>query len=207
MQTNLNLLWTGLLSVTLLTGCGGNKEEEEKKDEESVSVMGAASAVKELAAQAEEMSKKGPVETIDFRKLKEMLPADADGLTRKEATGEKNGAGGFNVSTAEGKYGNEDGSETIELTIVDAGGGPMMMGLAAWSMIDIDKETENGYEKTSKMGDNKSYEKYDNKDKNGEVAVLVNKRFIITAEGRGVSMEKIKAALEDIDLDKLEDLK
>ena len=207
MRPTLNLLWTGLLSVTLLTGCGATKEEEEKKDEESVSVMGAAGAVKELAAQAEEMSKKGPVETIDFRKLKEMLPADADGLPRKEATGEKNGAAGYTISTAEGKYGNEDGSETIDLTIVDAGGGPVMMGLAAWSMIDVDKETENGYEKTSKMGDNKSYEKYDNKDKNGEVAVLVNKRFIITAEGRGVSMDKIKSALEDIDLDKLRDLK
>ena len=192
----------------LLIGCGSNKEkEEEKKDEESVSVMGAASAMKEMASQMEDMQKKGPVTTVDFRTLKELLPADADGLPRKEATGEKNGAAGFTVSTAEGKYANEDGSESIELTIVDGGGGPMLMGLAAWSMIDVDKETENGYEKTSKMGDNKSYEKYDNKDKNGEVAVLVNKRFIVTAEGRGVSMDKIKAALEDIDLSKLEAMK
>ena len=207
MRTSRNLLWAGLLPVMLLIGCGSSKEEEEKKDEESVSSLGALGAVKELAAQAEEIQKKGPVETIDFRKLKDLLPADADGLARKEATGEKNGAAGFNVSTAEGKYGNEDGSETIELTIVDAGGGAMLMGLAAWSMIEVDKETENGYEKTSKIGDNKSYEKYDNKEKNGEVAVLVNKRFIVTAEGRGVSMEKIKAALDDVDLDKLEDLK
>ena len=208
MRTTLNLLWTGLLPVVLLTACGGTKEEEkEKKDEESVSVAGAAGALKELAAQAEEMQKKGPVETVNFRSLKELLPADADGLARKEATGEKNGAAGFTVSTATGKYANDDNSETIELTLVDGGGTAMMMGLAAWSMMEVDKETENGYEKTGKIGDNKSYEKYDNASKEGEIAVLVNKRFIVTAKGHGVSMNKIKASLDDVDLSKLAELK
>ncbi|AUD05685.1 transposase [Spirosoma pollinicola] len=206
MRTNLNLLWAGLLPALLFTGCGGKKEEE-KKDEESVSVMGAASAMKEMAAQAEEMQKKGPVSTVDFRSLKELLPADADGLTRKEATGEKNGAAGFSISTATGKYGNTDDTETIEMSIVDGGGSAMMMGLAAWSMMEVDKETENGYEKTSTIGDNKSYEKYDNKEKDGEIAMLINKRFLVTVKGRGVSMDKMKAALNDVDLDKLGDLK
>ena len=208
MRINRNLLWAVVLPALLLTNCGGSEEKEEEKNEEgSVSMMGAASAMKEMAAQAEEMQKKGPVATVDFRSLKELLPADADGLPRKEATGEKNGAAGFSMSTAEGKYANEDGSETIEINIIDGGGSAMMFGLAAWSMIEVDKETDNGYEKTSKMGDNKSYEKYDNTDKNGEVSVLVNKRFIVTSKGRGVSMDKIKAALEDVDLDKLAGLK
>lgn len=206
MRTILNLCCATLIPALLLVGCGGKKEEE-KKDDESVSLTGAASALKEMAAQAEEMQKKGPVETIDFRSLKELLPDDADGLARQEATGEKNGAAGFVISTATGKYANDDKSETIELTLVDGGGSAMMLGLAAWSMIEIDKETENGYEKTSKLGENKSYEKYDNANKSGEIAVLVNKRFIATAKGRGVSMDKLKAALEDIDLDKLGDLK
>ncbi|WP_018621154.1 hypothetical protein [Spirosoma luteum] len=208
MRTNRNVLWAGLLPVLLLIGCGSNKEkEEEKKDDESVSVMGAASAMKEMASQMEDMQKNGSVATVDFRKLKELLPADADGLARKEATGEKNGAMGFTISTATGKYENGDGTERIELSIVDGGGSPMMMGLAAWSMIEVDKETEHGYEKTTTLGDNKAYEKYDSADKDGELNVLVNKRFVITAKGRGVSMDKIKAALEDIDLDKLEDMK
>ncbi|MVM37607.1 transposase [Spirosoma sp. HMF3257] len=208
MRTNRNWLWAGLLPVMLLIGCGGSKEEEEeKKKEESVSTLGAVGALKEMANQAEELSKKGPVATVDFRSLKELLPADADGLARKEATGEKNGAAGFTISTATGKYSNDDGSETIELSLIDGGGSAMMMGLAAWSMIEVDKETENGYEKTTTMNGNKAYEKYDNANKDGEIAVLVNKRFIVSAKGRGVSMDKIKAALEDIDLDKLADLK
>ncbi|MGF7217093.1 uncharacterized lipoprotein YehR (DUF1307 family) [Spirosoma lacussanchae] len=195
----------GLVLAVSLTGCG-NKEEE-KKEETSVSAMGAMDAMKEMAAQAEEMGKNGPVETVDFRSLKELLPEEADGLTRKEATGEKNGAAGFTVSTANGKYANSDESETIEITLVDGGGSAMMMGLAAWSMIEVDKETENGYEKTSTMGGNKTYEKYDNADKSGEIAMLVNKRFIVTAKGRGVSMEKLKATLNDVDLAKLASLK
>ncbi len=200
-------LWATLLLATLLTACGGKKEEETKTDDgTSVSMGGAMDAMKEMAKQAEEQQKKGPVETVDFRQLKELLPADADGLARKEATGEKNGAMGMNISTANAKYANPDGSETIELSIVDMGGSAAMIGMAAWSIVDVDKETATGYEKTTKMGDNKAYEKYDNEGKNGEIAVLVNKRFIVTAKGNGVSMDKIKATLEDVDLGKLENM-
>ncbi|QIP13382.1 transposase [Spirosoma aureum] len=206
MQMSNTLLYTGLLCAALLTSCGGNKEEE-KKDEESVSARGAVSAMKEMAEQAEELQKNGPVEAIDFRTLKELLPADADGLARKEANGEKNGAAGMVISTANAKYANDDNSETVELAIVDGGGSSMLMGLAAWSMIEVDKETENGYEKTGKMGDYKSYEKYDNANKEGEIAVLVAKRFIVTVKGRGMSMDKIKSILEDVDLSKLASLK
>ncbi len=209
MQSKQYLLCASLFCALLLTSCGGNKEEgkKQKEEEESVSAVGAFGALKEMAAQAESIEKNGPAKTVDFRFLKELLPADADGLTRKEATGEKNGAAGFTISTATGKYANDDASETVELTLVDGGGSAMMMGLAAWSMIEVDKETADGYEKTSTMGDYKSYEKYENGDKRGEIAVLVNKRFIATAKGQGISMDKLKAALEDVDLEKLGNLK
>ena len=207
MNYKLGLLGAALASAIVFTGCGGKSEEEKAEEDAKVSVSDAVGAMKEIAEQAEEQQKNGPVETIDFRKLKELLPADADGLARKEATGEKTGTMGFNISTAKGRYENSDGSESIELDIVDAGGTGAMMGMAAWSMIDVDKETENGYEKTGKMGDYKTYEKYDNGNKSGEIAVLVNKRFIVTAKGNGVSMDKIKGTLDDIDLGKLADMK
>lgn len=207
MNYKLSLLLAVMASVTLLTGCGGKSEEEKAEEETKVSVSDAVGAMKEMAEQAEEQQKNGPVETVDFRKLKELLPADVDGLTRKEATGEKTGAMGFNVSTAKGRYENSDGSASLELDIIDLGGTGAIMGLAAWSMVDIDKETENGYEKTGKIGDNKSYEKYDNANKSGEISVLVGKRFMVTAKGDGISMDKIKGAVDDVDLAKLADLK
>ncbi len=212
MQTKSYLLWASLLSAFLLANCGGSKEAEQKEAEKkeaetSVSPLGAMSAMKELADQAESMQKNGPVKTVDFRALKELLPADADGLTRQEATGEKNGAAGFTFSTATGKYANADNSETIELTIVDGGGSGLLMGLAAWSMMEMDKETASGYEKTGTLSNYKSYEKYDNNDKSGEIAVLVEKRFVVTAKGNGITMDKLKATLDDVDLKKLGALK
>lgn len=195
-----------LLPLAILLACGGSHDkttDPETTDNASISTAGAVSAMQQLADQAEEIEKKGPVATIDFRRLKELLPAEADGLPRKEASGEKNGAAGFSFSTAVGKYGNADDSETIEITLVDGGGSSMMMGLAAWSMLEIDKETADGYEKTGIMGNYKSYEKYNSQDKNGEIALLVAKRYVVTAKGRGIDMDKLKEALNDVDLDKL----
>ena len=210
----LHYIGIALMSAALLMSCGGKSDEEKAQeaaekiaDDAKVSVSDAMGAVQAMAKQAEESQKNGPVETVDFRALKELLPDNADGLARQSATGEKTGAMGFKISTANAKYANTDNSERIELSIVDAGGTGVMMGLAAWSMIDVDKETENGYEKTGKMGDYKSYEKYDNRGKDGEIAVMIQNRFVVTAKGRGVSIDKIKAALEDIDLNKLADMK
>ena len=210
----LHYIGIALMSAALLMSCGGKSDEEKAQeaaekiaDDAKVSVSDAMGAVQAMAKQAEESQKNGPVETVDFRALKELLPDNADGLARQSATGEKTGAMGFKISTANAKYANTDNSERIELSIVDAGGTGVMMGLAAWSMIDVDKETENGYEKTGKMGDYKSYEKYDNSGKDGEIAVMIQNRFVVTAKGQGVSMDKIKTALEDIDLNKLEDVK
>lgn len=210
----LHYIGIALVSAALLMSCGGKSDEEKAQeaaekiaDDAKVSVSDAMGAVQAMAKQAEESQKNGPVETVDFRALKELLPDNADGLARQSATGEKTGAMGFKISTANAKYANTDNSERIELSIVDAGGTGVMMGLAAWSMIDVDKETENGYEKTGKMGDYKSYEKYDNSGKDGEIAVMIQNRFVVTAKGQGVSMDKIKTALEDIDLNKLADMK
>jgi hypothetical protein len=192
-------LFTACLAL-LLSGCGKSEEENGA----SVSLSGSLDAIQEMAKQAEEAQKNGPVEVTDFRKLKELLPEEAADLSRKSATGEKNGMAGFTVSTANARYENTDNSQHIDLSVVDAGGTGAMMGMAAWSMIDVDKETETGYERTSKIGDNKTYEKYDNSSKSGEIAMIIKSRFIITVKGKGVEADKLKSVLESVDTGKLE---
>jgi len=191
-----------LLSVVVLNwNC--TKSEEEKEKEEPKNGL---EALQKIAESAEKMSKEGPKETIDPKKLKELLPADADGLARKEASSEKNSAMGFGVSTAEGRYENDKG-ENIQVKIIDvAGTGMAMMGLAAWTMASIDKETDNGYEKTTDYEGHKAFEKYNSKNKDGEISVMVANRYIVQVEGNNVSMDKIKSVLADIDLDKLKSL-
>ena len=196
-----------VLSLTItVTACGGG-DKTEKTEEASVSATGTLAAVQEMAKQAEEAQKNGPVETIDFRKLKDLLPIEAAKLPRKSASGEKNGAAGMTFSTATARYENADNSQNIDLTVVDAGGTAMLMGMAAWSMIEVDKEDDNGYERTTRMGDNKAYEKYNKTDKSGETAVLVKNRFIVTAKGNGIDPDALKSAIEALDLDKLAEMK
>ena len=190
-----------LLAATfLLSNCGGKKEEEEKEEPKT-----AADAIENLANEAEKMANDGPKEVVDAKLLKELLPADADGLPRKEASSEKTGAMGFQVSTANARYG--EGDSSIEVSIVDVAGTGAIMGMAAWAMIDVDKENDSGYEKTTKYKDHKAFEKYNNDNKDGELAVLLANRFVVSVKGNNVSMDKIKATIDDIDLDKLADMK
>lgn len=192
-----------LLAATfLLSNCGGKNEEEKEKKEESKTGL---EALENLADEAEKMSKDGPKEVVDAKLLKELLPADADGLPRKEASSEKTGAMGFQVATANGRY--REGDSSIEVSIVDVVGTGAIMGMAAWAMIDVDKESESGYEKTTTYKDHKAFEKYNNNNKDGEVAVIVANRFVVSVKGNNVDMDKIKATLDDIDLGKLADMK
>ncbi len=143
---------------------------------------------------------------VDFRALKTLLPETLGGLKRVSATGEKNAALGMGASHAEGKYEGEGGTR-LTLKIIDmAGIGSLAlagMGLAA---VDIDKETDHGYERTTTLAGNKALEKWDSRNKHGEVRVIVGSRFMVEAEGNGVSMEAVKEAAGKVDLARLQNL-
>ncbi|MEZ4903265.1 MAG: hypothetical protein R2822_16655 [Spirosomataceae bacterium] len=192
-----------LFSLTVLVwNCGSKSEEEEAKEEPTSGL----DAIQKMAKEAERMSKEGPKETIDPKLLKALLPEDADGLKRKEASSEKNAMMGFGISTAKASYRDDDGQD-IDVNITDvAGMGAALMGMAAWSMASIDKETETGYEKTTEYQGHKAFEKYNTESKNGEISVLVANRYIVQVSGNNVSIDKIKSVLSDIDLGKLKDL-
>jgi hypothetical protein len=191
-----------ILSASLfLNGCG-NKEEQAEENESPTEALQA------IADKAKEMGNGEAVDPVDFRKLKELMPETLIGLKRSESAGEKSGAMGFTVSTAQATY-NGKGEETLEIEIVDTGGiaGVSTMALATWSMADIDKETASGYEKTTSLEGYKAFEKYDNDSKSGEINVLVADRYVVNVEGTNVTMEQLKEALEDIALSKLAELK
>ena len=148
------------------------------------------------------------IETVDFKILKDMLPADIHGMKRTEATGEKTSAMGINVSNAEGRYRNDAGaSMTVKITDIGSMSGLAGMATYAWAATDIDRETETGYEKTSMFNGYKSHEKYDKGSKSGELSALVGGRFAVEVSGNNVDMNAIKDAMTKIDLKKLEGMK
>lgn len=145
------------------------------------------------------------VEVVNFRSLKELLPNRVGGIKRTDSSGQKTGALGFKISTAEGKY--KDGNQSININIVDAGGiGMLVKSMADWSTIEIDKESDNGYERTTTIDGHKAFVKWDERNQKGQISVIVKERMIVNIEGRNVSMDDLEEALDDIDLDDLEDL-
>jgi hypothetical protein len=151
----------------------------------------------------------GPrVEPVNFRELKALLPEELPGFKRTAAKGEKAGAMGFVMSKADADYSGEGGAH-LDIKLVDIGSlaGPLGLGMAGWASVEIDRETETGYEKSTVLGGNKAFEKYDTRSKRGEVKVLIGNRFIVEVDGRNVKIDDLKAAVGKVDLAKLATLK
>ena len=148
---------------------------------------------------------KGAVEPVDFRALQTLLPEALGALKRSEVKGEKAGAMGIKMSNAEATY-SAGGEARITLKIVDSGSMSGFAGMAgaAWMMVDIDRESSSGYEKTSTAGGRKSYEKWEKEGKHGEVNMVVASRFIIEIRGDGIDMKDLKQAAAALDYKKLE---
>lgn len=148
------------------------------------------------------------IETVDFRELKALLPASLQGMKRTNATGQKNAAMGMQISSAEGEYSSDDG-KSAKLEIADIGSMSGLAGIAAyaWAANEIDSESDNAYEKTTKFKGYKALEKYNKQSKSGELSVLVGSRFVVGVTGHGIDMDALKSALSSVDLAKLSRMK
>lgn len=202
-----------VLAVTMMFAC--SKVEEKKQ---AVEKMAAASD--QLAKSAEQAGKAlegaakameeasagiGKAPTADFRELKALLPESLPDMKRTDAKGEKVAFGGFGGAFAEGSYQDDKGGN-ISIKISDMGGIGAMAS-AAWTMVEIDSEQDNRYEKTTKIGAFKARESYDKSTKSGEVDIAVPDSIIVEIRGNGVSMEAVKGAAAKLDLAKLAALK
>jgi hypothetical protein len=146
------------------------------------------------------------VDPVDFQQLKAMLPESLSGLPRTSASGEKAAMGPMAISYAEGSYGS--GERRIRLKVTDMGGaGLAMSGLAAWAMVEIDKETDSGRERTGKLDGRPFHERYDQRTQSAEFDLVVAQRFLIEANGERTDMASLKSAVSGMDLARLESMK
>ena len=205
----------------IMWGCGSNEGDPDKNDRDKpgkeqnddedtkTGFKGLDDFVDNMKELQENFEEGKEVETVNFRELKALLPDELDGLNRTSSSGEKTNAFGIKVSKAEGEYKSEDKSSRIKITIVDMGSMSGWAGLAAfgWTMAEIDKETEDGYERTIEYKGYKGFEKYNTKRNYGKKEIMVAKRFMVTVEGDNVPMEAIDDGMDEIDLDDLEEMK
>ena len=143
-------------------------------------------------------------ELVNFRQLKALLPASLDGMKRTNASGEKTGGFGMTVAFAEADYEGDDGSR-ISIKITDGSAmGPMLaMSHAAWSNMEIDRESDTEMEQTFKHKGHKALKRFNFEDEDGEVNMIIDSRFILEVAGFRTTLEALMAALEKIDLDAL----
>jgi hypothetical protein len=148
----------------------------------------------------------GAVEPVDFRELKALLPEGIGAMKRTSAEGEKGGAFGIVVSHAEGRYQGDGGG--VDLKITDPGTLSGFAALAAmWMNVDLDKETDTGYEKTGTANGRRFHERYDKNSKSGEYTVIVGNRFMVEINGHGTDMTTMKKGIDQVNLAKLESMK
>lgn len=147
------------------------------------------------------------VTPIDFRALKALLPESLPGMKRAEATGERTSAFGIRMSNAKGRY-EAEGGGNIHIEISDMGSMTgMAAAVAAWLNVEIDRESDKEYEKTTTIGGHRAHERYNQEDKSGEIQVVVGGRFMVNVKGSEVKMDAIKEALGKLDLAKLDAMK
>lgn len=210
------LRFTLVLALALpLAACGGDDAPEEEGGlfstlEQANSLRETAGAMQGRLEEIAEDAERGPAETVDFRRIRELLPESAAGLERTAMEGSKNGAAGFTVSQAEGVYaasGSESGagSASATLTVSDLGGAGMaIMMAAAWTLAEVDQETDTSFERTIEIEGYPGYESYDAERESGEVQLLVADRFLVKTSGSSVPHETLRALATSVDLDRLE---
>jgi hypothetical protein len=148
------------------------------------------------------------VDVVEFKVLKDMLPESLGNMRRTSATGEKTAAMGMSVSNAEGRYENDqNGSITVKLTDIGSMTGLAGMAAYAWAATTVERESDNGYEKTGTFNGYKSHERWEKSSSSGELSVLVAGRYVAEVSGYNTSMDALKDAMNKIDLKKLDGMK
>jgi hypothetical protein len=166
----------------------------------------AEAAGKAMQAQANgQPAPAGSVQALPAETLKAMLPAALPtGFARTEISASSGGAAGVSGSNAQGVYTKGDGRITLEVTDLAAMGA--LASMASAFSLQSDKETSTGYEKVSTVNGRMTEESFDNQAKSGKFSVMVGNRFVVEANGSGVAIDDLKAAVLSVNLDRLQGL-
>ena len=192
-----------LFSLTLIN-CGQNSENKTADNTATNTDPSNPANMQEAMSQAQKQLEdiqgdNKNVTPVNFRKLKELLPERLLDLPRTSHTGQSAGAMGIKISTAEANY--RDGKKRLEVKIIDAGGiGISTMSMAAWATVEVDREDDRGYEKTSNWGSFKTLEACRTADKYCSLKLYSEKGIIAEIEGYEVTIAELKQVAEAIKL-------
>ena len=172
-------------------------------------VAGLAGSFIAPATWAEDAPASQPVakEPVAFAKLKAVLPEKFLDLARKHAAGSKTGMAGMKMSQAEGNYGGEeaDAGKSGNISIIDYGGVPgMWEGLAAFTKMELDNDSDTESSKTTKFAGYPAMENFTKASKHSQITIAVANRFLVSVTSEGIPLETVRAAVEKLDFKAME---
>ena len=145
------------------------------------------------------------VEPLALDQLKPFVPVSFAGLARTATSAERTGVMGLMVSKAQASY-SDGADQSIDLEVSDSGGASGLMALAGWAGVQGEKEDQYGSEKTMMVNGRLVHERA-GKDGSSEYTLVLGERFVVSAKGHRVALDKLKAAVASLELGKLEALK
>lgn len=138
---------------------------------------------------------------VSFRDMQTAFPS-VSGWEMGKPKGEKM-TSPVAFSQTEVRY--KNGEQSIDVKIVDSAFNQILV--APWAMFltaGYEKETDDGYEKSTTIGGNPGFEKWNTERKDGEVNIVVAKRFLVSVEGNGLSdVKQLQEFASKVDAAKL----
>ncbi len=195
------------LSVVLVAACARKEKPTEGKELSKnplIAINQISEAAKKAADAAKEASEMKPVDPVSFNALLPLLPPAPSGFKAEEPRGETTAAMGFKISEVEQRYRKDD--QSLHVKIVD-GAYNSFIYAGVTMAAQFSHESTEGYEKGVTIDGNPGVEKWSKSSKQGELTVVVGKRFLVTIDSAPVDSGYVRAIYGTIDVAKLAALK
>ena len=214
-----------IAGIALIAAAGCGPSEQERQAEEAARQMqesaeaiqrGAeqmaqgtsdqvAAGLQQMAQGFQQMAQGSDAKVVNFEALKELLP-EVDGWTQSDARGEEVTMP-MAFSQARAQY--TRGDERVELENMDSAMNQLLLApLSMFLSSGYSERSDSGFKRGATIGGSPGMEDWNNDSKRGEVTAVVGKRFIVRAEGTGVSdLAPVRQVVEAVDLAKLATLK
>lgn len=189
------------LALTLATGliaCGGDAADDVPATA-AEAMQQAADAMQQAADNLANTGSSDDSAPLTAEELQDVLPEELAGLERTSSERQSMGAAGMSMAQATGTY-EGDGKE-LEVSLM-SGGGIMAGPAMAFTMVQFDRSTDDGYERTVEYDGMKGMQEYeeDGDSQRAVMTILVNNSLMVRLEAEGMTMEEVEDAFDDLDL-------
>lgn len=142
------------------------------------------------------------VKALAPARLEALLPERLADFSRDKISGETHSAAGFSASRATAVY--RSGAGRIVLSLSDLAAASALASAATAFDLERSRVTPTGYEKIGVVDGRPTAEQLDRRAGRGKYAVLVADRFLVEAQGGGVTMEQLRNAASSLGYRRLE---